>query len=153
MNMKLGRRISFLIYAANVLLLIAIGFLFEFSSEFLPFHSEVIQTDWKDLDAKYQILYLGMMRTEAAGFLAAGTAIGILLFVPFRKHEKWSYWAMSIIGIIEYAPTFFANYHVSEVTQASPPWQLMLVLMLSMLAALILSLASDKKPLSIQKGS
>lgn len=145
MSMKFEPKIPWLIYAGNVLFLIATGLLFQFSSEFLPFHSDVIETDWKDLDARTQILHLGMMRTEAAGFLAAGTAIGILLCVPFIKHEKWSYWAMSTIGIIEYTPTFFANYHVSNVTQASPPWQLMLILIFSMLIALVLSLASHKK--------
>ena len=86
-----------------------------------------------------------MMRTEAAGFLASGTAIAILLFIPFRKYEKWSYWAMSAIGITEYAPTFFANYYVSKVTLGSPPWQLMLLLIFSMLLALILSLTHHKK--------
>lgn len=143
--MKFEPKLPFLIYAANVVFLIATGLVFEFSGEFLPFHSDVIETSWEDVDSKSQILYLGMMRTEAAGFLASGTAIGFLLFIPFRKGEKWSYWAMSTIGIVEYVPTFFANYHVSTVTNASPPWLLMLILIISMLLALILALASHER--------
>jgi len=64
-------------------------------SEFMPFHSEVIQADWQDVSAKAQILYLGMMRTEGAGFLATAAAFVILLWIPFRKFEPWSYWAIS----------------------------------------------------------
>jgi hypothetical protein len=143
--MRIEAKLAFSIYALNVLFLVATGLLFAFSNEFLPFHSDVIETNWQDLDAKSQILYLGMMRTEAAGFLAAGTAIGILLLVPFLNNEKWSYWAMSAIGGVEYVPTFVANYHVSTVTQASPPWQLMLILIFSVLIALMLALKSHKK--------
>jgi hypothetical protein len=142
--MKFKPRIPFLIYAANIVFLIATGLLFQFSNEFLSFHSDVIQTNWEDLDVNSQILYLGMMRTEAAGFLASAIALGFLLCIPFRRHEKWSYWAMSTIGIVEYLPTFFANYHVSKVTLASPPWPLMLFLIFSLVLALSLSLAFHK---------
>ena len=140
--MNFRKKLPFLIYIANVIFLIATGLIFQFSNEFLPFHSDVIETSWENLDSKSQTLYLGMMRTEAAGFLATATAIIFLLFIPFRKYEKWSYWAIPTIGIVEYIPTFFANYHVSTVSLASPPWQLMLLLIVSMLFALILSLMS-----------
>lgn len=143
--MKLGLKLSFFIYGANVVFLIATGLVFEFATEFLPFHSDVIETKWEDVDPNSQILYLGMMRTEAAGFLSAGVALAILLFVALQKNELWLFLTMSAVGIIEYLPTFFANYHVSQVTQASPPWELMLSLILSLFLAAILSLASAGK--------
>ena len=137
MNLKL--KLSLLIYLANVLIMIAIGFAFEFRTEFMSFHSDVIQTDWGDVDPQAQILYLGMMRTEGAGFLAAATALLFLAFFSFRKLEKWSFAAMTAVGVVEYLPTLIANYHVSTVSNASPPWLLMLLLILSLFLALVLA--------------
>ena len=137
MNLKL--KLSLAIYLANVIVMIAIGLAFEFRTEFMSFHSDVIQTDWDDVDPQAQILYLGMMRTEGAGFLAAATALLFLAAFPFRKLEKWSYTAMTVIGVVEYLPTLIANYHVSTVSNASPPWVLMLVLILSLLLAFVLA--------------
>lgn len=137
MNFKL--KLSLAIYIANIVIMLAIGLAFEFRSEFMPFHSDVIQTEWENVDSQAQILYLGMMRTEGAGFLSAATALILLLCFPFRKFEKWSYLAMTAVGVVEYLPSLLANYHVSLVTNASPPWQLMLSLTLSLFVALILA--------------
>ena len=137
MNLKL--KLSLAIYIANVLILTAIGLAFAFKSEFMPFHSDVIQTQWESVDSQAQILYLGMMRTEGAGFLATAAALTFLLYIPFRRFEQWSYYAMTIIGVVEYFPSLVANYHVSSVTSASPPWVLMLSLILSLFLALLLA--------------
>lgn len=137
MNFKL--KLSLAIYIANIVIMIAIGLAFEFRSDFMPFHSDVIQTQWENVDAQAQILYLGMMRTEGAGFLATATALTFLLYFPFRRFEKWSCWAMTVIGVVEYLPSLLANYHVSSVTSASPPWILMLSLILSLFLALVLA--------------
>lgn len=137
MNFKL--KLSLAIYIGNILVMIAIGLAFEFKSEFMEFHSDVIQTHWKNVGFQAQILYLGMMRTEGAGFLAAATALIFLLYFPFRKLEKWSFFAMTTIGVVEYFPSLVANYHVSSVTNASPPWLFMLLLTLSLFIAMILA--------------
>lgn len=137
MNLKL--KLALAIYLGNVLVMIAIGFAFEFRTEFMSFHSDVIETDWGDVDPKAQTLYLGMMRTEGAGFLAAATALLFLAYFPYRKLETWSFTAMTVIGVVEYLPTLIANYHVSTVSNASPPWALMLFLISSLFVALVLA--------------
>ena len=128
-------------YAINIVFMIGTGLVFAFSAQFLSFHSDVIQTKWQEVDSLSQILYLGMMRTEAAGFLASGAAILILLIIPFRRFELWPCWAMTTIGVIEYLPTLIANYHVSSVTSASPPWVLILTLTISLVIALMCGLS------------
>lgn len=138
--MRLKLRLSYAIYWVNVVVMLVIGLTFVFSNEFFPFHSEVIQTDWQNVDAQAQILYLGMMRTEGAGFLAAATALAFLLYFPFPRREAWSFWAMTTIGVVEYFPSLIANYYVASVTQASPPWLLMLLLILSLLGAFALAI-------------
>ena len=147
MNIKL--KLSFFIYVTNIVFMIGAGFAFEFNNEFMSFHSEVIQTDWQDVTANSQILYLGMMRTEGAGFLATAVALTFLLCVPFRKFEMWSYWGLTIIGVVEYFPTLLANYHVASVTNASPPWLLMLLLIMSLLLALLLAIIGHRERIAI----
>lgn len=121
MNLKM--RIAGVCYLLSAVYFLAVGLAFVFAAEFFSFHSDVIQTPWSELDELAQTLYLGMMRTEGAGFLASSVAIAAILFVPFRRGEVWSCWAMSAVGIVEHVPTFFANWHVAETTSASPPWQ------------------------------
>lgn len=145
MNVKL--KLSLFIYIANVIALLAIGFSFEFRNEFFAFHSDVIETPWHDVEARAQILYLGMMRTEGAGYLATAAALIILLCIPFRRNEKWSYWAMSVIGVVEHVPTFLATYHVASVTNASPPWLLSLALIVSLVIAFILANSGHREHL------
>ena len=149
MNCKL--KLALFIYLANIAVMLVIGFTFELRSEFLPFHADVIQTQWHSLSEASQILYLGMMRTEGAGFLAAATALTFLLWFPFRTSEQWSYWAITAIGVVEYLPTLLANYHVSIVSSASPPWQLMLLLILSLLLALTLAVVGHRQTATREK--
>ena len=139
MNFKL--KLAFVIYLTISIAMLGIGFVYVFASEFMGFHADVIQTQWKNVDSLAQTLYLGMMRTEGAGFLAVGTAMLFLLFIPYLKREQWACWAISIIGIVECLPTLIANYHVSTVSQGSPPWLFMLTLILLLILGLCLSLA------------
>ncbi len=146
MNVK--QKLAFLCYLLNALACFLLGLAFVFGTEFFPFHSDVIQTSWSDVDASAQTLYLGMMRTEGAGFLATGLALLILLLIPFRRGETWSYWAMSAIGIAEWFPSFLANLHVANTTHASPPWQGVLLaiflLIIGLFASVLGSRASSK---------
>jgi len=142
--MSVQLKAAFAIYIANILVMLTIGFAFVFRNEFMPFHSDVIGMKWNELNSQFQILYLGMMRTEGAGFLASATALIILSIAAFRKPEQWLFLAMSAIGIVEYFPTFIANYHVSQVTNATPPWLLMLSLILSLTIASLLAFSSFK---------
>ena len=138
-------KLAFFCYSFNVIGLFLFGLIYTFSGEFLPFHSDAIQKPWESLSQPTQVLYLGMMRTEGAGFLSSALAIGILLFIPFKKCEIWSYWAMSAIGIVEHVPGLIGAYNTSQATPASSPWQLSLLGIVLLLAGLILSLNSKIK--------
>ena len=91
------------------------------------------------------MLYLGMMKTEGAGFLSSALAIGILLYIPFKKREVWSYWAMAAVGVVEHVPGLIGAYNTSQATPASSPWQLSLLGIVLLIAGLILSLNSNAK--------
>ncbi len=143
MNTKM--KLAAFCYLSNAVVFLFIGLAFVFGREFFPFHSDVIQTQWSDLDISAQTLYLGMMRTEGAGFLASAVAIAFLFFIPFRRGEEWSYWAMSAVGIVEHLPTLVATFHVSMSTAASPPWPLTLALIVLLIVGLILSVNGSQQ--------
>ena len=132
-------------YGFNVVGLFLFGLIYTFNGEFLPFHSDAIQASWESLSQATQVLYLGMMKTEGAGLLSSALAIGILLYIPFKKREKWSYWAMAAIGIVEHVPGLIGAYNTSQATPASSPWQLSLLGIVLLIAGLILSLSSNAR--------
>jgi len=140
-NLKLAA----ICYGLNAIACLVIGLKFVFAQEFFPFHSDVIQTDWQNLDPAQQTLYLGMMRTEGAGFLASFVAFIFLLWIPFRRQETWAYWALTSIGIAEHLPTLLATFHVSQTTPASPPWPLTLALSLLLFLGLVLALGHRRQ--------
>ena len=139
-HMNRRMKLAYFCYLSNVIVFSLIGLTFVFAGEFFPFHSDIIQTSWGDLDTAAQTLYLGMMRTEGAGFLASAVAIGILFFIPFRRGEIWACWAMSCIGIVEHLPTLFANVYVSMTTAATPPWPIPLVGIILLIMGLVLAI-------------
>jgi len=133
-------RIAAACFGLNAIYMAIVGLLFVLSNEFMSFHSDVIQTPWDELEPAAQTLFLGMMRTEGAGFLAAAVAIAVLLLIPYRQGQAWSSWAMTAVGVVEHGPTLAANYHVATVTSASPPWQLPLLGIALLFLGLFLSL-------------
>ncbi|MFK7733840.1 MAG: hypothetical protein AB8B48_19625 [Pseudomonadales bacterium] len=126
------------IFALNALICLAVGLTFVFASEFFPFHGDVIETDWQALSVSYQTLYLGMMRTEGAGYLATALAVFWLLAIPYRKGEYWSAWAIVTIALMEHLPTLLANLHVAQTTAAEPPWYFVMGCMISLCFGLVL---------------
>ena len=145
--------IAKMIFWINALIMIVVGAAFVFAQEFFPFHGDVIGKTWSELDNQAKPLYLGMMRTEGAGYLAAATAMIFLLLFPLRKHApQWAIWAITTVGLIEHLPTLLATYHVSRTTEASPPWEATLVLIISLgLAAGMMSLSPVSDPILLKE--
>lgn len=138
-------RIAAGIFWCNALAMLAIGLAFVTADRFFAFHGDVIQMAWSDLELPFQTLYLGMMRTEGAGYLAAGLAMAILLLIPFRQNARWATWAIVSVGIVEHLPTFLATLHVARTTAASPPWIATGLLMVSLVCGLILALQKSDR--------
>ena len=142
--MTIRYKAAFILYFINAVCMLVVGGVYQFSNQFMPYHSDVIQTQWDALSQNQQILYLGMMRTEAAGFLASALAIFILLFIPFRKRQRWASVAICAVGIVEYLPSALATFRVSTLTEANPPWMALCVGILLLIVGLVLSLSEFK---------
>ncbi|MEE2733517.1 MAG: hypothetical protein VYA55_22035 [Pseudomonadota bacterium] len=140
-------KIALFCYGFNALGLFLFGLIYTFSPEFLPFHSDAISKSWDDLTQPYQAVYLGMMKTEGAGFMSSGIAIAFLLAIPFKKREVWCYWAMTVIGVVEHVPSMIGAMNTSQLTPASSPWQLNLLGVVLLIIGLALSLSHKNESL------
>lgn len=145
-------KIATVLFWLNALILLIIGLAFVSASSFFPFHSDVIQKAWSELEPSTQTLYLGMMRTEGAGYLASAVAIALLLAIPFQRGEIWSVWAITAVGITEHIPTLLANLHVARTTPASPPWIFVAICILSLLLGLALVLTNRRASEAAEAG-
>lgn len=137
------QKLAFACYGINAIGFLLFGLVYTFNSEFLPFHSDAIQSSWESVSQPAQVLYLGMMRTEGAGLLASAIAIMILLAIPFRRKERWSYWAIAVIGVVENVPSMVGAYNTTQATPASSPWQLNALGVVLLIVGLVLALTSD----------
>ena len=134
-------KLALFCFSFNAVGLFLFGLIYTFSSELLPFHLAAISTSWDELPPVFQVLYLGMMKTEGAGFLSSAVAIVFLLAIPFRRGERWSAWAILAIGVVEHFPGVIGAMTTSQLTPASSPWQLSLLGMSLLGLGLVLSLS------------
>lgn len=120
--MKLRRTAALVCYVLVVLLALSFAGLYLLRSEFMPYHAVAVGTSWADLSPRYQALFLALMRVGGGGWLAVAGAIAILLLIPFRRNERWAFWAVPLIGLFAAVPTLYATLLVKARTPASPPW-------------------------------
>jgi hypothetical protein len=138
-------KIGFGIYLLVAILALAWGFLYLFSHEMMPFHAQAIGKTWTELDRGSQLLIVGLMEVIGAGTLTIGFIVLILLFIPFRRGERWVNWTIFLGGIIFSGLCFFATFKVYLATNASSPWPLMLIFMVLILMGFLFSLGMEKE--------
>ena len=134
------RRVGFGFHAVATLALIAFGWTYLSSSEFMAYHAAAAGTDWKDLAPGLQALGLTALRLVGAGSLALGLALGVILWGPYRRGERWAVWAVSVLGSGYGLALAVAACSVASATPGDPPWRAAGVLPLLFLMGGILSL-------------
>jgi len=116
------RGLTFFAYAMVSVVSVALGSVYLFSPEFMPYHSAAISTGWSALEPAEQTLYSALLRVIGGGWIGIGVAIGILLWIPFRQKQPWASVAILAVGLIFYLPTLYATLIVTRNTPAVAPW-------------------------------
>ena len=113
----------------------------------MPYHAVALGESWTEVDPALQVLILALMKVAGGGWLATALAVEILLFIPFSKGARWSYWAIPIIGLPATLSSLYATIDVANNTPASPPWIAAALGTILFIVGFILSLlpASDTK--------
>jgi hypothetical protein len=135
-------KIAFWLNILVSIALIAIGLRYLLSSQIMPYHLQVIGRSWNDLEPRLQMMLLGLLRLGGIAQLSTGIALGILTLIPFRRRQRWAYWAIPIIGFIYGAPIAYGAYALHSSTQAATPWKVVVIILLVLLVAYLLTLRS-----------
>lgn len=120
--MSWNLKITFSCYLLGLILLTVLALTYLFRSEFMPYHAVAVGRSWAEIDSSFQILISALMKVTGGGWLATAFAVGILLFIPFRKGMRWAYWAIPVIGLSTSLTSLYATIYVARNTPASPPW-------------------------------
>ena len=129
-------------FSAHLLFALAsavIGGMYLLSPKIAPYHQDALGLPWTSLDPELQTLLLALMKGAAAGALTAALGILLLLLIPFRRGEGWARWAIPALGLTEAIPALCCALYVERNTPASPPWPVIVMGLLLLVAGFLLS--------------
>ena len=116
-------RIAAFLYAAMALVSLVLGAIYLFRESFMPYHAVALGKSWGELDSATQTLLKALMEVAAAGWLALGALVLLLVAFPIRRGERWARLAAPAAILLFYVPTLLATLSVLQQTPASPPWR------------------------------
>ena len=104
-----------------VLVAFAFSAMYLLRSKFMPYHGDAVELKWEEVDSKYQVLILALMRATGGGWLSAGICMIFLIAFPFRSGEPWSLFALPLVGLATASATLYAALYVKRNSRANPP--------------------------------
>ena len=149
MNWKL--KVAFFCHLLAALLLVTFGVTYLLRSEFMPYHAVAVGKGWTEVEPAFQILILNLMKVTGGGFLASALAMIILLLKALREGQRWSFWAIPIIGLMASLSSLYATINVGLNTPASPPWMAAALGTVLLIVGFIFSVLPDAKALPEEK--
>ena len=110
------------LYVITGIISIAMGAVYLFSPEFMPYHSDALGRAWQDLQDSEQVLFGALLDVAGAGWIALGVAVIVLAILPLRRGELWARLLVPFLLVLFYVPTLLATLSVLGQTPGSPPW-------------------------------
>jgi hypothetical protein len=142
MNPKM--KIAFWLYLPAIFLFGLSGVVYLLRTEFMPYHAVAVGMAWADVDPSFQILLLGGIRILGAALISTATAMGIILFIPFRQGMAWARWCIPLLGLIAGLPALYVTISVTVKTPATAPWIGIVVFIALMCAGFAMSFRADR---------
>ncbi len=122
--------------------LLALGVVYLSRAEFMPYHSEAIQTAWSDLNSNYQGLILGGLKAFGGSAFMAGFAIVFMAVASLRKSVRPFIVLLPTVATGSWSLLCYATYTVQTSTPGNPPLLLVgLAVAMSVLASTLLVLS------------
>lgn len=131
----------------------AVGVVYLFRTEFMPYHAIAVGRNWAQVDPAYQILFLAAIRALGGAWIATALAMGILLFIPFRQSMRWARWAVPAVGLVVELTALYVTLSVALNTPATPPWMGAAFAVLLLVVGFLLSLEPEKKHIPERTGA
>jgi len=117
------RKIAFGLYFLTAFVLLAFGLRYSFATQLMPYHAETLGVARDGLSDAYQLVFLTLYRATGAGMLVVGTALLVLLLVPWRQGQPWARWALTGVGLMYGILSAYLTLVYQAGTTASVPWQ------------------------------
>ena len=115
------------------------GIVYAIRDNYMSYHAEATAYAWQDLEPGMQVLFLAMLNGSGSLMLLTALSLILLLAIPFRNNERWSFWAIPLIGISAISIAIRAAVLVDFNTAANPPWQWLILVIGFFLSGLFLS--------------
>lgn len=131
--------VAMICHSLAILPMVVGGLVYAISDRYMSYHAAATTYDWQELDAGMQTLFLAMLNGAGGLMLLISLTLILLLIIPFRQNERWSFWAIPLIGISAILITIRAAVLVDLNTAANPPWQWLLLVIGFFLSGLFLS--------------
>ena len=132
-------KIAFIVYLVVILLALAFGIVYLACPTVMPYHQQAIGMNWEDLGSGLQVLLTNLVTLVGAGFFTVALSCLIILLIPFRRGELWAKWAVPLVLMVSNAFCLYVTASVAAKTDASPPWQLSIVILIIVLFAYVIS--------------
>ncbi len=110
-------------YAVPTVGLLLQGLLYLTTQSFMPYHADALALTWDQLPPHHQGFWLGVIRGMGAGSFTVALALLLMLVIPFRRGDRWPYWAVPLIGVVFTVLTAYAAFTIDTQTPASTPWR------------------------------
>jgi hypothetical protein len=108
------------------------------ANEFMPYHGQVAQVEWADLQPGVRTIVLGMLVIIGSGFVACGVAL-LWGLVALRAGAWWARWSILTIGLLIGLPTLYVTLWLrASVPGAETPVGLTSVLLVAVIAGALI---------------
>lgn len=119
------------------------GLIYATRDSYLSYHATATAYAWQDLAPGVQVLIQAMLNGAGSLMLLISIILLILLFIPFRNNERWSFWVIPVMGISTILSTIRAALLVATNTPSNPPWHWLLIIICLFTSGLFLSYKSN----------
>jgi hypothetical protein len=131
-------KVSLVLFLLLGFALLGTGIIYFTRSEFMPYHSRAIQTDWSALTPHYQGLLLGMLKGLAAGQIIAGLATVLMSAMSLRGAARPYALLLPVVCLGYSLLITYATFVVASQTPGEPPLVLGVVTVLLAIAASVM---------------
>jgi hypothetical protein len=100
---------------------VGVGVRYLSADQIMSYHQAAMGATWEAMTPQVRVMTLNYMRAAGLGFLMVGISIGFLLAFPFRRGERWSYYALSTISLVFFGTQTALVSSVYFTTPGSPP--------------------------------
>lgn len=145
--MKKTKLLAIVLYSIVTLITVGAGVKFFTAPEYFPYHAQASEVDWIDVSAGLQLLMLAGFKIIGAGFLGVALSLGLMIAFPFSRYgQRWSYFAIPLVGTMFWSITLATTLIVNSTTRADAPWGGALFCVLMLLLAFAVSLINPHPP-------